>query len=62
MKKHPEKLTVNQQTKTGRHKILTDLKTVIEYSYDVKDAYPNIDDYDPEKKIIKHRLCQRAIH
>ena len=21
MKKHPEKLTVNQQTKTGRHKI-----------------------------------------
>lgn len=64
MKKHKSanhQLLISKRKQVGI-KYLTDLKTVIEYSYDVKDAYPNINDYDPEKKIIKHRLCHRVIH
>ena len=52
-------LLINKWKQAGI-KYLTHMKTFLEYSYDMKDVYPNINYYNPEKKILEHQLCLMA--
>ena len=50
MKKTLKYQLLTNKWKQAGIKYLTNMKTFLEYSYDKKNVYPNINYYNPEKK------------
>ena len=60
MKKTLKYQLLTNKWKQAGIKYLTNMKTFLEYSYDIKDVYPNMNYYNPEKKILEYQLCLMA--